>query len=400
MSRERHVFPTSEIPHKWAHQTQADARNPQGNLYFKGATIYSYRDSWPLARIYTKGAPTKGGRKGNPEDYTRDSVLVLTNSDKYGPTTAGHQHDVNCAARHLAQIAVPHVQTEPYETQRCHDHNIAHLVKVASEYLEKAQRAMQPFNVEWREREAKEAIEHAGQYMRFFGIRRKAPVFPAAEWEKARVRALSIAMPDPVRDAKRYKAQQRRRTKLHAALQSAFDTYCAQVATYNAAIVEARANAPDAAEYWREHGKWPASVEVDYALQPRLTIPGDNSYRGQWKARDKFATAGFALPELESTDGRPSTVLLRVDGETIVTSLGARVPLAAAPMVWMLVEREKAKGGREFAHIGNASRIRIGDYPIDSIGADGTLRAGCHVIPYAELERMARKLGLIEGAPA
>jgi hypothetical protein len=33
---------TGEIPHLWAHRTQDDARNKQGNLYFTGDTIYSY----------------------------------------------------------------------------------------------------------------------------------------------------------------------------------------------------------------------------------------------------------------------------------------------------------------------------------------------------------------------
>src|SRR3990167_11282137 len=66
MPRQRHVFPTDEIPHKWAHQTQEEARNPQGNLYFRGPTLYSYRDSYPIARLFKK----------------RGAALVLHVSDK------------------------------------------------------------------------------------------------------------------------------------------------------------------------------------------------------------------------------------------------------------------------------------------------------------------------------
>ena len=40
--RKKHVFDTGEIPHLWAHRTQDEARNRQGNLYFTGDTIYSY----------------------------------------------------------------------------------------------------------------------------------------------------------------------------------------------------------------------------------------------------------------------------------------------------------------------------------------------------------------------
>ena len=52
MSRQRYVYPTEEIPHKWVHQTQDSARNPQGNLFFEGDTLYSYRTSAPIAKLY------------------------------------------------------------------------------------------------------------------------------------------------------------------------------------------------------------------------------------------------------------------------------------------------------------------------------------------------------------
>ena len=48
--RKKHVFATGEIPHLWAHRTQDEARNPQGNLYFSGDTIYSYGSHFPVAR--------------------------------------------------------------------------------------------------------------------------------------------------------------------------------------------------------------------------------------------------------------------------------------------------------------------------------------------------------------
>ena len=50
VKRQKHVFDTGEIPHLWAHRTQDDARNRQGNLYFTGDTIYSYGSHFPIAR--------------------------------------------------------------------------------------------------------------------------------------------------------------------------------------------------------------------------------------------------------------------------------------------------------------------------------------------------------------
>lgn len=85
-------------------------------------------------------------------------------------------------------------------------------------------------------------------------------------------------------------------------------------------------------------------------------------------------------------------VMLRVDGEEIQTSQGARIPLAAAPMVWAKVERAR-KSGRCYEPSGLAD-VTIGDYALTRIEADGTLVVGCHTIPYSELALMARTLGL------
>ncbi len=403
MARERHVFPTSEIPHKWAHQTQGDARNPQNNLYFKGATIYSYRDSWPLARIYYKKRGAEWHLKNSANVCLNETqramatdrgILVLTNSEKYGNTTAGHQSAVNRAASHLPCIAVPEVLIEGAWRGNPHERNLKHLTDLAAAELKRAQRAL----TEWRAssscRISRAALEDAARYMTFFGIRRKAPAVPEAAYVAAVERARAIENPDPVRDARKIKQREQRRTKMQEALRAAFDNYSAQVATYNAALktaFDALPAAADPATYWREHGRWPDVPHVDV---PRPQYIG-------YKETRKFRNAGFDLPEVGYYIGgrsdRPADVLLRVDGEQIETSMGARVPLAAAPMVWLLVNREKEKGGRDLR--GGLSRIKIGDYPIDRIDADGTLRAGCHVIKYDELERMARQLDLIPAAP-
>lgn len=71
MTRQRNVYPKREIAHLWAHQTQSSARNPQGNFYFEGNTIYSYGRHFPIARIVSPG------------------VVFLT-SRLSSSTTAGH----------------------------------------------------------------------------------------------------------------------------------------------------------------------------------------------------------------------------------------------------------------------------------------------------------------------
>jgi hypothetical protein len=101
---------------------------------------------------------------------------------------------------------------------------------------------------------------------------------------------------------------------------------------------------------------------------------------------DWYAGRRQTLPEYLHTDG----ARLRVAGDTIQTSRGARVPLSVAPMLWRMVTRARAIGMPcEF----NPPQS-VGHYALEKIGADGSLTIGCHFIAYAELEKLARELEL------
>ena len=182
-ARERHVYPTSEIPHLWAHQTQADARNSQGNLFFEGSTIYSYRT-----------------RK-------KKGALVLSNSDKYGNTTAKHQRAVNHASSHLENIPVPDPQiAEPWNTaNHKHSANLKHFQKTIGDLYDKSKRALSVNAVTWRENSAKELHDNEKKYRAYFGIRTKQAPLP--DFAPLLERARSIENPDPIRDAKRHRAK-------------------------------------------------------------------------------------------------------------------------------------------------------------------------------------------------
>jgi len=83
-------------------------------------------------------------------------------------------------------------------------------------------------------------------------------------------------------------------------------------------------------------------------------------------------------------------VMLRIKGDEIETSRGARIPLDHAPHLFKLW-RTCIDTGRDYQRNGHTEYA--GTFAIDSITADGTLLAGCHVIDAAELERMAQTLG-------
>ncbi|MHB8388063.1 MAG: hypothetical protein ACYDBH_00615 [Acidobacteriaceae bacterium] len=340
----RHVVPTVEVPHLWAHASQPDARNPQGNLYFRGDTIFSYRDSWPLARIYSNK------RKG---------TLVLTNSETASITTSQHQAAVNRAVCHLPTIAVPFVLRE-----QPGGNNIAALLRRAGECLLKAQRGRSPWLVTNGREEAQLAYKQAAQYQAFFGIRRKLPAFPASDWDAAAARMERLANPDPLSLDKRARATVKRRARALATLREKFESSLQQIAAYQAFGDPA---------VWRAGGELPRKgyPYVAYSLQCR------------------FRSAGLILPPIKPF---AYDTLLRVRGDQIETSLGARIPLSFAPIIWRAVQKVLASG---IAWRPNGHTLHAGTYAVDEISADGTLHVGCHTIRYSELELMARQLGYI-----
>lgn len=83
------------------------------------------------------------------------------------------------------------------------------------------------------------------------------------------------------------------------------------------------------------------------------------------------------------------TAALRIEGEEVVTSLGARVPISHAKRGLKFV-REVVANGKEYVR--NGHTLHLGRYPIDKVEADGTLHAGCHVIRFAEIQRIGAEL--------
>ena len=333
MKRERQVFQTREIAHKWAHQTQAEARNPQGNLYFRGATLYSYRDTYPIAKIFKKKA----------------AVLVLHVENTYSATTSGHCHLAKYAASHLPSMVVPDVEPDnrySYAPDQ-HAQNIRFLTEKAASLLAKAQRALSTNAVHRHCRYAQATLQNARDYSVFFSIQRKVPAFPATLWDAAAARARRIENPDPASADKRERARAQRKA------------VCEAKQEYEAEMVRSQRAARAEADFYLSMAK-----------------------RSDWRLHDAFDL---------SCDGRFLSVLLRVNGDEIETSEGARIPIAHAARIWKAVEAVRASGV-PYKHNGHS--IHAGDYRIDRIDADGTLRAGCHVIPHSELRAMARQLRL------
>jgi len=83
------------------------------------------------------------------------------------------------------------------------------------------------------------------------------------------------------------------------------------------------------------------------------------------------------------------TDYLRIVGDDVETTRHAIVPVAHVKRVAKLILR-KANAGE--AWHSNGETIRVGQYQLDSIDADGTVNIGCHHFEKSEIERIAALL--------
>lgn len=111
--------------------------------------------------------------------------------------------------------------------------------------------------------------------------------------------------------------------------------------------------------------------------------------RREKEERERERLAAFrergvvAYPHLSDEKGG---ALLTVTGGELVTSWGARVPLADAIRVFRFAKLCRETGKAWHA---NGRRVYCGHYQIDKIMPDGGFKAGCHLIHWPEIERAA-----------
>lgn len=82
-------------------------------------------------------------------------------------------------------------------------------------------------------------------------------------------------------------------------------------------------------------------------------------------------------------------VYLRIEGDEVVTSKGARFPVTHAAQGLRFVQAVVASG-KEYQR--NGHTIRLGHYVIDKVDVNGNVIAGCHKVGYDEIMRIAPML--------
>jgi hypothetical protein len=78
--------------------------------------------------------------------------------------------------------------------------------------------------------------------------------------------------------------------------------------------------------------------------------------------------------------------MLRIDGDEVLTSRGARFLVSHAKRALAFVRKVRESGQ---AYVRNGHTIHLGPYALDRIEPDGTVKAGCHVVCWEEIERIA-----------
>jgi hypothetical protein len=176
---------------------------------------------------------------------------------------------------------------------------------------------------------------------------------------------------------------------------------------------------PDSSEFilWRKHAPadlvervggdpWPellhgiskaeAEANIAAAIEAeRLRNADLAEKRDAWRNGAELRALGEH--RLDDGDGG---ALLRIegdgDGAELVTSQGARVPLAHAVKAFRFVKLIREAGGHWQR---NGRVVRVGHYQLDSIDPAG-FNAGCHRINWPEIERVAKLAGVFELPPS
>jgi hypothetical protein len=331
------VFNNAQCAHVWAQMTQEHGRG--ASVSFRGGKFYSY--STPIAQIIEAPAPDSGR-------------VVLITSDSYSATTNGkHKAHAWRATSHLTRrFRVPGIANETEGRYRLpgtltnyrhswaevHAANLAYLI---DQYRAEAKRLMRATSRFYTDT-LRDHADNARMYSRLFFPRRKSLVLPVAA------------------DCAAILARQQRLE-----------------------------NRPEAVARRAEADR---RLEEGRVRQAALYA----ERRPRWRAGELYG-------RVDCEDGGAMLRIKRgdvLDRDIVQTSWGADVPLADARKAWRFWLSRSLSLGSEAAFTpwhANGGAVSVGHFTLDSIAADGTVRAGCHTIYRRELEHFGK---LLEEVPS
>lgn len=368
MARQKTVYPTREIPHLWMHSyvSVGYARNAQDNLYFRGDTIYSYRDSFPIARHTTYTGV---------DGVERHVVLFTTRT--YSNTTAKHLSLViRAIPDNIPVLRIPDVTRPAAEA------------------------------VEYRRAEWTEALQELRK-LRDDPKTRKPTLYKAYR----EFTLLDEFIGDELDECGAITAddedaglcghgsggafsQVDHRLIRRISLRDEFAALREAEQEYRAKIEERteRGRAERSARYaqrWHDPRRgigWITQDQLDDEEKTKLE---------RWRMGENVSLPAQLRPVFRIDSYLKHD--LSGEPDMIVSSLGARFPVSHARRILELVRSKVDQcinTGTDFDAAQLPARIHLGVYTLDRIEKDGSLRAGCHWVEAAEVKRL---IEMVEG---
>lgn len=340
------VFKTDEIAHIWANRGAAYGRCP-GNLSFSGDAISSY------ATVIGRRIEHKG-----KEAYVLDGASFSNSTSK----AQGH---VRRALRDSAKVFYVdcgrRCQTLQFTPATLRDHYVERAKARAAELPSRYGRIRAE-----QYQSVTSLLERALEVCEFFGL-------------------------GTVQLARQIAERQAGQAEAGETLRVAREKQLAQQAAKTARELKERTarNVAKAEEFLAEPAKRGKRF-IDLSVQESALATLPDELRGRFVAAITAHNEGLLARWLKGDDielPHDSITYLRAEGDELVTSRGARVPLADAKRTYLFAKRLQSKGWRK-----NGETHAIGSYQLDAVNEQGIV-AGCHRISWAEVDRFAQAQG-------
>ena len=434
------VFNTDMVFHIWAQQKQSYGRNAKASVYFDGPTLYSYGDHFVMARFARPGVVLFNAEKNSVTTSAHQHKAHAAVKDKTtffveNPTAdCADAHDSNLAwYAKRAREAVAVAQSKRYGYRQR-----LSAVTSARTYAQRAADYQKTFFP--RRRKAPIVLPDLGGEIAAAQAAQARRDFTDAQTEYVGARTVRT---------KHYTAKKLLRAayecRAHGVpfvlnVVSVLRTYCASNVsigrrtalgvneTYGGfygyaehavttALGNYRASCGDYRETTicppRTHRPRSYKALDDFIAKLKTTAELEAAdaqhaaWRAQWEREEtareakrnearRLANAAIAEKRDAWRRGLPVNVresecMLRLDGPDVLTSWGAQFPAEHARKAWPRIKVIYERGA---AWRRNGHTIHLGHFEIDSIAADGTLKAGCHTLTKAEIIHCASLLGL------
>jgi hypothetical protein len=363
------------VEHVWAQRTQEHGRSANGNYSFDGDTLYSY--STPIAKFW---------------QGTRGRTFALITSETFSVTTSGkHMPSAYNIPNVSGTFNVPFIcgGRSGIAARLAYDASDKTLHQGNADFLAAALR--------------NRGKELARMHRTFWGIETadESIVEPRCNALRAMAKDGYFAYSEAFGIRKGVKALTRELDGMCESIRWAHEKYyspmqIAKRAKHAAKRDEQREAAMFAYEAWNhDNGPLPTTSQIRLLpWQAKSTIERETSAELNEQARNDWL-AGIGNAGGYGVFPYPMLRIKPTDSDIVETSMRAEFPLAHAVKAFRLIRRVAERGE---AWESNGHSLHVGHFTISRIGEDGTTYAGCHRIPWVEIERFARKIGIFDQA--